>query len=204
MRIAVLTGGGDCPGLNGAIKWVTQSALDPLWKRGAACGLTFWASATAGRVLVELEPDRPESLPGTHVNSTKKSSALGPLRRNQSRNVPDQSVQSQKTLRPGCWRTSRLSASTSLWPWAARIRWAFCPGSTISACERWHSQDHRRRLVGTDYSLGFDSAVNTSWRNRPPATTSRVPKPDIRVKTMGHTQAGFALYGGECSGATSS
>ena len=29
MKIAVLTGGGDCPGLNGAIKWVTKSALDP-------------------------------------------------------------------------------------------------------------------------------------------------------------------------------
>jgi len=28
MKIAVLTGGGDCPGLNGAIKWVTKSALD--------------------------------------------------------------------------------------------------------------------------------------------------------------------------------
>ena len=29
MKIAVLTGGGDYPGLNGAIKWVTKSALDP-------------------------------------------------------------------------------------------------------------------------------------------------------------------------------
>ena len=29
MKIAVLTGGGDCPGLNGAIKWVTKTALDP-------------------------------------------------------------------------------------------------------------------------------------------------------------------------------
>lgn len=29
MKIGILTGGGDCPGLNGAIKWVTKSALDP-------------------------------------------------------------------------------------------------------------------------------------------------------------------------------
>ena len=29
-KIAVLTGGGDCPGLNGAIKWVVKTALDPL------------------------------------------------------------------------------------------------------------------------------------------------------------------------------
>jgi len=29
MKIAILTGGGDCPGLNGAVKWVTKSALDP-------------------------------------------------------------------------------------------------------------------------------------------------------------------------------
>jgi 6-phosphofructokinase 1 len=29
LKIAVLTGGGDCPGLNGAIKWVTKTALDP-------------------------------------------------------------------------------------------------------------------------------------------------------------------------------
>ena len=30
MRIAVLTGGGDCPGLNGAVKWVTKIELKPL------------------------------------------------------------------------------------------------------------------------------------------------------------------------------
>jgi ATP-dependent phosphofructokinase / diphosphate-dependent phosphofructokinase len=29
MKIAILTGGGDCPGLNGAVKWVTKSAADP-------------------------------------------------------------------------------------------------------------------------------------------------------------------------------
>ena len=28
IKIGVLTGGGDCPGLNSAIKWVTKTALD--------------------------------------------------------------------------------------------------------------------------------------------------------------------------------
>jgi len=34
-KIAILTGGGDCPGLNGAIKWVTKTALDPKLVDGA-------------------------------------------------------------------------------------------------------------------------------------------------------------------------
>ena len=29
IKTAILTGGGDCPGLNGTIKWITKTALDP-------------------------------------------------------------------------------------------------------------------------------------------------------------------------------
>ncbi len=31
--IGVLTGGGDCAGLNSAIKWVTKTAMDPVLSR---------------------------------------------------------------------------------------------------------------------------------------------------------------------------
>ena len=62
MRIAVLTGGGDCPGLNGAIKWVTKSALDPLCEKERSIRFDVLGIREGWRGLVEVNPDDPESL----------------------------------------------------------------------------------------------------------------------------------------------
>jgi len=62
MRIAVLTGGGDCPGLNGAIKWVTKTALDPLLEKNRSIKFDVIGIKEGWKGLVEVDPDDPESV----------------------------------------------------------------------------------------------------------------------------------------------
>ncbi len=62
MRIAVLTGGGDCPGLNGAIKWVTKTALDSLLEKKRSVKFDVIGIKDGWRGLVEVDPTNSESL----------------------------------------------------------------------------------------------------------------------------------------------
>ncbi|MDT8273607.1 MAG: 6-phosphofructokinase, partial [Desulfomonilia bacterium] len=61
MKIAVLTGGGDCPGLNGAIKWVTKTALDPALERKRSIRFEVLGVREGWKGLVEVNPDDPGS-----------------------------------------------------------------------------------------------------------------------------------------------
>ena len=61
MKIAVLTGGGDCPGLNGAIKWVTKTALDPLLVKDRSIQFEVLGVKEGWKGLVEVYPDDPAS-----------------------------------------------------------------------------------------------------------------------------------------------
>ncbi|MEN6360922.1 MAG: 6-phosphofructokinase [Smithella sp.] len=62
MKIAVLTGGGDCPGLNGAIKWVTKTALDPHLEAKRSVKFDVIGIKDGWKGLVEVDPDSPASL----------------------------------------------------------------------------------------------------------------------------------------------
>jgi 6-phosphofructokinase 1 len=55
MRIAVLTGGGDCPGLNGAVKWVTKTALDPLLEEKRSIKFDVLGIKEGWKGLVEVD-----------------------------------------------------------------------------------------------------------------------------------------------------
>ena len=61
MKIAVLTGGGDCPGLNGAIKWVTKSALDPRIAANRSVSFEVIGIVEGWKGIVEVDPDDPKS-----------------------------------------------------------------------------------------------------------------------------------------------
>ena len=54
--IGILTGGGDCPGLNSAIKWVTKTALDPLLAAKRKEKFEVWGIRDGWRGLVEVDP----------------------------------------------------------------------------------------------------------------------------------------------------
>jgi len=59
-RIGVLTGGGDCAGLNPAIKWVVKTAMDERleWERGTRYEVLGIRDGWKG--LVNVEPDSPD------------------------------------------------------------------------------------------------------------------------------------------------
>jgi 6-phosphofructokinase len=126
-RIGILTGGGDCPGLNPAIKWVVKTALDEelAEKRGfeyevvgirdgwkglvkydprypvLPAGKDFTDGHFA-RVLVEGEVRTWDRLGGTRLGPT-------PTRRDRRRGRR-------------CWRTWRPWGCTGWWPSAATTR----------------------------------------------------------------------------------
>jgi hypothetical protein len=43
-RIGVLTGGGDCAGLNAAVKWVVKTALDQQLEKNGESATRCWES----------------------------------------------------------------------------------------------------------------------------------------------------------------
>ena len=61
MKIAILTGGGDCPGLNGAIKWVTKTALDPRLVAKRSVSFDVLGVAEGWKGLVEVDSNDPKS-----------------------------------------------------------------------------------------------------------------------------------------------
>jgi ATP-dependent phosphofructokinase / diphosphate-dependent phosphofructokinase len=65
MRIAVLTGGGDVPGLNGCVKAIVYGAATRDWsvvgiRRG-------WAG------LLQLDPDQPSTLPNETIELNRQN-----------------------------------------------------------------------------------------------------------------------------------
>ena len=61
MKIAILTGGGDCPGLNGAIKWVTKSALDSRMAANRSVSFEVVGLVEGWKGIVEVDPDDQKS-----------------------------------------------------------------------------------------------------------------------------------------------
>ncbi len=62
MKIAVLTGGGDCPGLNGAVKWVTKSALDSRIAANRSISFEVLGITEGWKGIIEVDPDDPKSI----------------------------------------------------------------------------------------------------------------------------------------------
>ncbi|MBE9546518.1 MAG: 6-phosphofructokinase, partial [Proteobacteria bacterium] len=56
MKIAILRGGGDCRGLNGAIKWVTKTALDPRLAEERSVEFEVVGIMNGWKGLVEVVP----------------------------------------------------------------------------------------------------------------------------------------------------
>ncbi|PKN08970.1 MAG: 6-phosphofructokinase, partial [Deltaproteobacteria bacterium HGW-Deltaproteobacteria-7] len=61
MKIAILTGGGDCPGLNGAIKWVTKSALDSRIAANRSVSFDVIGIVEGWRGITDVDPDDQKS-----------------------------------------------------------------------------------------------------------------------------------------------
>src|SRR5712664_668852 len=186
MRIGVLTGGGDCPGLNAAIRAIVRRAyadgVEVLGIRNGWLGL-------AENDVVEL--DR-ASVTGI---LPRGGTILGTSRYN-----PLQDPQCLDRLKEN-WRTHGLAGLIVVGG----------EGSLSAALELW--RDHQFQLVaipktidndinGTDFTFGFDTAVSivTDAVDRLHSTAESHHRVMV-VEVMGRHTGWIAAYGGIAGGA---
>lgn len=204
MKIAVLTGGGDCPGLNGAIKWVTKSALDTKLLEKRSISFEVVGVTDGWKGLVEVEPDDPKSCE-RHIRPLDEETVrawdryggtyLGTSRTNPFNPLNDRSRKVVENI-------EKLGIDVVV---------AIGGEDTLSVAYKLHKMGIKtvgipktidNDLMATDYSLGFDTAVNVIMEEIDRLRTTAGSHSRIFVvETMGRHAGWLALHGGECSGA---
>lgn len=204
MKIAVLTGGGDCPGLNGAIKWVTKSALDRKLAERRSVSFEVVGITDGWKGLVEIDPDDPKSREW-HIRPLDEETVrtwdrYGGTYLGTSRTNPfnPQNDRSQKVIE----NIKKLGIDVVV---------AIGGEDTLSVAYKLHKLGIKtvgipktidNDLMATEYSLGFDTAVNVIMEEIDRLRTTAGSHGRIFVvETMGRHAGWLALHGGECSGA---
>ncbi|MFC2056197.1 6-phosphofructokinase [Chloroflexota bacterium] len=202
-RIGVLTSGGDCAGLNSAIKWVVKTALDErlTWKRGTQCEVLGIRDGFKGLVptgisnldieghIVPLNQETVRTwdrIGGTFLG-TSRLSPYDP-QNDQSKSVID------NIARLGIEALIVIGGDGSL-AIASRLS---DDGVNVIGIPKTIDKD----LAETDYTLGFDTALNVITEEVDKLrTTAGSHKRIFVVETMGRTTGWLALEGGEACGA---
>ena len=203
-RIGILTGGGDCAGLNSAVKWVTKTATDPhlAAHRGEAMEVIGIREGWKG--LVEVDPADPESLARwtmpldeliVRTWDRQGGTVLGSSRTNPYNPKNDRSQNCLDNI-----QALDLHALV-----------AIGGEDTLSVAYRLHNQGQRvvgipktidRDLNATDYTLGYDTALNviTEEVDRLRTTAGSHSRLFV-VEVMGRHAGWLTLEGGEAAGA---
>jgi len=208
-RIGILTGGGDCPGLNGAIKWVVKSAMTNLkdsrteevqiigirdgWKGLVMCDPTkIYPSGTPleNEVWLKYLTEK-EVRPWDRYGGTN----LGTSRTNPFNPDNDRSglvIENIKRLKLDALVAIGGEDTLSV---AAKLSERGIPVVGIP-------KTIDRDLWGTDYSIGFESAVNVITEEIDRLrTTAGSHRRTFVVETMGRYAGHLALQGGLSAGA---
>ncbi|MEW5724511.1 MAG: ATP-dependent 6-phosphofructokinase [Thermodesulfobacteriota bacterium] len=204
VRIGVLTGGGDCAGLNSTLKWVTKTAVDPLLARWRDEDIEVLGIRDGWRGLVEVVPGDPESLkrwlwPLDEL-VVRTWDRYGGTQLGTSRTNP---------FNPADDRSQTVLANLEALNIHALV--AIGGEDTLSVAYRLHQLGVKvvgipktidRDLSGTDYTLGYDSALNviTEEVDRLRTTAGSHSRVFV-VETMGRHAGWLALEGGEAAGA---
>jgi len=203
-KIAVLTGGGDCPGLNGAIKWVTKTALDSRLAKERSMQFEVIGIREGWKGLVDVDLDDPKSRK-RHIRPLNEEvvrvwDRYGGTNLGTSRTNP---------FNPKNDRSNKLLENIEKLKIDVIV--AIGGEDTLGVAYQLHKRGIKTigipktidlDLVGTDYSLGFDSAVNVITEEIDRLrTTAGSHNRIFVVETMGRHAGWLALNGGECSGA---
>jgi len=204
LKLAVLTGGGDCPGLNGAIKWVTKSALDSKLAEKRSVSFEVVGIAEGWRGLTDVNPEDSKSCERYVMHLDQEivrtwdrygGTNLGTSRTNPFNPKNDRSeivVENIKKL--GIDAIIAIGGEDTLGV-AYKL---YKMGIKTVGIPKTIDND----LVGTDYSLGFDTAINVITEEIDRLRTTAGSHSRIFVvETMGRHAGWLALHGGECSGA---
>ncbi|MGD0915278.1 MAG: ATP-dependent 6-phosphofructokinase [Thermodesulfobacteriota bacterium] len=202
-RVGILTGGGDCAGLNPAIKWVVKTASDDRLQRTRKIQYEVVGIRDGWKGLVEPEGD--EGAPGPRVFTLTEEmvrtwdrhggTMLGTSRtnpydpRNERSRIVHQNIERYHVdflVAIGGEDTLGVAHKLSL------------EGVKVVGIPKTIDKD----LSGTDYTLGFETAVNviTDEIDRL-RTTAGSHRRIFVVETMGRHAGWLALEGGESSGA---
>lgn len=204
MKIGILTGGGDCPGLNGAIKWVTKSALDPRIAATRSVSFDVIGIVEGWKGLVDVDPDdeksRAKYLRHLDEEIVRTWDRYGGTNLGTSRTNP---------FNPKNDRSARLLENIK--KLGLDVIVAIGGEDTLGVAYKLHRMGIKTvgipktidgDLEGTEYSLGFDTAVNIIMEEIDRLRTTAGSHGRIFVvETMGRHAGWLALRGGECSGA---
>ena len=212
VRIGVLTGGGDCAGLNPAIKWVVKSALDERLQSERGVQYEVVGIRDGWKGLVEVDPASPA--PGEPIIQgfdvfrsmllTQEvvrtwdrygGTFLGTSRTNPYNPKNDQS----KTVLANIEKLSLEAVIAIGGEDTLGVAYKLArDGVNTIGIPKTIDKD----LPGTDYTLGFETALNVITEEVDRLrTTAGSHKRIFVVETMGRHAGWLALEGGESSGA---
>lgn len=203
IRIGILTGGGDCAGLNPAIKWVVKTALDERLVRERGVQYEVLGIRDGWKGLIYGDPDSPDArqylmpLNQDLVRTWDRygGTMLGTSRTNPFNPENDQSKTVLKNIeRLGLSAIIAIGGDDTLGV-AAKLEQA---GVNIIGIPKTIDND----LPETDYTLGFETALNVITEEIDRLRTTAGSHSRIFVvETMGRHAGWLALEGGESSGA---
>jgi 6-phosphofructokinase len=206
IKIGVLTGGGDCPGINAATKWIVKTATDPLLSaRREGIEFEVLGIIDGYKGLIEINPEDEASL-SQHVMPLDEAvvrtwDRYGGTRLGTSRIDPFYHLCedcSEKVVA----NTRRLGIDVLV---------VIGGVDTLGVSYKLHHMGIKvigipktidKDVVGTDYTLGHDSALNviTQEVDRLRTTAGSHSRIFI-VETMGRHSGWLALDGGQAAGA---
>jgi len=202
-RIGVLTGGGDCAGLNSAIKWVVKTALDDRLQRTRKIRYEMVGIRDGWKGLVCPEGDEDFPYPricilteemvrtwdrygGTNLG-TSRTNPYDP-KNDRSKIVLKNIEQLRLDYLVAIGGEDTLGVANKL----------YLEGVNVVGIPKTIDKD----LSGTDYTLGFETAVNVITEEIDRLrTTAGSHRRIFVVETMGRHAGWLALEGGESSGA---
>ncbi len=203
MRIGVLTGGGDCAGLNPAIKWVVKSALDERLAGERGIQFEVFGIRDGWSGLIHADPQNPDikgyvvPLDQDIVRTWDRygGTMLGTSRTNPYNPKNDQSKLVLENIKRLALDAIIAIGGDDTLSVAQKLSEA---GVNIIGIPKTIDKD----LPETDYTLGFETALNVIIEEVDRLrTTAGSHKRIFVVETMGREAGWLALEGGEAAGA---
>ncbi len=199
-RIGILTGGGDCAGLNPAIKWVVKSALDERLQDERGVRYEILGIREGWKGLVYGEPGSRDYIQPLNEEMVRTwdrygGTSLGTSRTNPYDPKNDQSERVLKNIKDlGLDVVVAIGGEDTLGV-ASKLSHE---GVNVVGIPKTIDRD----LPGSDYTLGFDTALNVITEEVDRLrTTAGSHRRIFVVETMGRHAGFLALEGGECCGA---
>ena len=199
-RIGVLTGGGDCAGLNAAVKWVVKTALDQRLEKERGLRFEVIGIRDGWKGLSFNEDNQSEYTLTLTEETVRTWDRYGGTNLGTSRYNPynPKINASQKVIS----NIGKLGLDTLI---------AIGGDDTLSVAAKLSKQGVNvigipktidKDLIGTDYTLGFETAVEviTDIVDKL-RTTAGSHRRIFVVETMGRSAGWLALRGGESAGA---